>query len=144
MRGWTIGALLLCVGCGERDAMDPGSISREMTMTAPKKPASVRCACDADGGLHVAAPENARVTAVGPGEAEIGFVDDDPRPIRRVRSLGFIGDNKLGESRGNGGDALLPPHAHSSGDYGSYGVYGSYGRYGYGRPSAYAPRHFRR
>src|SRR4051812_35220215 len=112
MRGLAIGGLLFCVACAERDPMDPGSISREMTMTAPKQPASVRCACDADGGLHVAAPENARVTAVGPGEAEIGFTDDAPRPIRVTKSLGFIGDNKVDESHGSSADALLPPHTH--------------------------------
>lgn len=102
--------------------------------TTPSANAStVRCGCDASGDLHVRAPQGSRVTvpedATFDAEAEIALpveMTERPRPIRTTRSLGFIGDNKLGEaasSRSFGGpwsapDALLPAHRHDTARYG--------------------------
>jgi hypothetical protein len=76
----------------------------------------------------------------GPGredaQAEITLADDAlPQPIRRTRSLGFIGDNKLTETASRGGpwnapDAVMPIHAHGGGSYG--GGYGGRSVYGGG------------
>jgi hypothetical protein len=136
-----------CIG-RDRDFMDPsdfnglGERSAEERSPSraprgdPRKTVSV--ACDEDGNLHVRAPENVRVTtpddARANAEAEISLDDAPARPIRRTKSLGFIGDNKLGPSRSHGGpwnapDGVLPPHAH--GRPGSYGGYGGYGGWGY-------------
>src|SRR5262249_6124692 len=67
-------AVLTCAACGEpSEATDPGVVVREMR-TPPRAPASVRCSCDANGDLHVRAPESAKVTTAGPADAEIAFV----------------------------------------------------------------------
>lgn len=118
---------LVCVACGEREALDPGAIDREerVDRIAPPSRATsrtVRCACDAEGGLHVSAPRGSGVTvpedATHPAEAQIVLPDDPPRGrLRTTKSLGFIGDGKLTPSPSRGGpwnapDGLLPPHRH--------------------------------
>jgi hypothetical protein len=108
--------------------VEPGAIVREevarTSVPYPPHAASVRCACDANGDLHVRAPQGATVTrppdaANGDAVADISFEEEPRRPIRTVKSLGFIGDNKLTETPPRGGpwaagDALLPPHAHDT------------------------------
>jgi hypothetical protein len=77
-------------------------------------------------------PEDASFGA----EAEIVLSDDPaPAPLRRTKSLGFIGDNKLTSSPSRGGpwdvpDALLPAHRHVEPRYGAQVSYGyrSYAR----------------
>ncbi|HEY8075253.1 MAG TPA: hypothetical protein VIF62_14110, partial [Labilithrix sp.] len=95
-------AAFLLAGCGasERESMDPGTMQREAVARGQSREYEahretvVRCACDADGGLHVQAPDDARVTATGPGAADIVFDEGPPRrPIRTTVSLGYIGDN---------------------------------------------------
>jgi hypothetical protein len=131
MRIW--GCLLFLGGCVEREAADPGEFVREEIVnrvTPPSRATSrtVRCACDADGALHISAPQGSDVSvpedAVHPSEAQIVLPEDQPRGVRlrQTKSLGFIGDNKLsgGVSRGgpwNVPDALLPPHVHREHQY---------------------------
>lgn len=123
---------ILGAGCADKEAADPGMIVREEAAArAPVGPRTVRCACDADGGLHVEAPGGSRVvTSDDPTPfAEITLAGEPGGPIRRTKSLGFIGDGKLTPSRSHGGpwnvpDALLPPHRHVEPHYGpSYGGY---------------------
>lgn len=159
-----VASAVSAIGCIDRnrDFMDPsgfngqgGHVAEERTPAPaprgdPQKTVSV--ACDEDGNLHVRAPENVKVTTPEDGradaEAEISLDDAAGRPIRRTKSLGFIGDNKLGPSRSHGGpwnapDGVLPPHAH--GRPGSYGGYRPYAQtFGYPprvmqRPAYYAP-----
>ena len=116
--------------------------------------ANVRCRCDAEGGLHVEAPQGStvRVVAQQPAtdedaEAEISVPQRKAgTPIRETVSLGFIGDGKLSQSGGRGGswnvpDNLLPAHAHGIPDRAPAGFvrvgYGGYGGYGYGGPRGY-------
>jgi hypothetical protein len=114
---------LLSAGCIERDLVDPGMVVREETprdLVAPARTdaRTVHCSCDADGGLHVRAPEGSRVIvppdATENAEADI-VLPEPPRavPLRRTKSLGFIGDNKLtpsGRDRFRGYDAYAPAH----------------------------------
>lgn len=136
---------VLATGCVEKESLDPGAIVREETVDRVGPPSRatsrvVRCGCDADGDLHVRAPQGSHVVrpeedGTYEAEAEILLPDDPPpAPLRRTKSLGFIGDSKLGESRIRGGpwaapDALLPPHAHVEP---RYGAAPSYGLGGYG------------
>lgn len=139
----------LGAGCVEKESMDPGMIVREETTLvnreAPPSRATsrtVRCGCDRDGDLHIAAPQGSEVTrpldATYEAEAQIVLPDEGRSlPLRQTKSLGFIGDNKLGASRSRGGpwnapDGLLPPHQHIEPRYGST-YFGPY------RPR-YAPR----
>jgi len=165
------------VGCIDRDPYDAGDVAAAdafharqaaaATRAAPLDPGttgasgvpgartagadgsrSVRCRCDAEGGLHVEAPADARVTrpeGEADAQAEIALDDEARRglPLRTTKSLGFIGDGKLSQSPSRGGpwnvpDALLPPHAHDEPRYG--GGYAGYA-YGYG---GYAPRTYAR
>ena len=118
---------LICAGCADKEAADPGAIVREELVNRIGPPSratsrTVRCGCDADGELHVSAPQGSQVTvpedATHPAEAQIVLPDDRPgMPLRRTKSLGFIGDGKLTPSPSRGGpwnvpDALLPPHRH--------------------------------
>ena len=140
-------------GCYGRDAVDPSEIIAEdvaRASAASRTPAGwhggagsgahVTCRCDAEGGLHVAAPEGSQVrvaegASTEDAAAEITLPDEAPgQPIRRTKSLGFIGDNKLTETPSRGGpwnapDALLPIHRHGGG---SYSFRSSYGYSGYG------------
>jgi hypothetical protein len=130
---FALAAALGSVGCAAKEAEDPGSILREETVDRIGPPSratsrTVRCGCDADGDLHVRAPQGSRVfrpdDATYDAEAEIVLPEDAPRgPLRRTKSLGFIGDGKLGPSRTRGGpwaapDGLLPPHHHFEPRYG--------------------------
>ena len=135
-------------GCGH--PLDPSEFAAEdARLAAAPSPggapshANVRCRCDEAGGLHVAAPEGSTVRVPAgasreDAEAEITLSDEAPgQPMRRTKSLGFIGDGKLNESTSHGGpwavhDALLPPHSH-----GGFGGYSSYGAYGVGQRPSY-------
>lgn len=136
-------------GCAAKEAEDPGSVLREEAVERIGPPSratsrTVRCGCDAAGDLHVRAPQGSRVfrpeDATYAAEAEVVLPEDAPRPrLRRSKSLGFIGDNKLGPSRTRGGpwaapDALLPPHRHFEPRYGGHGGY-SYGHRVYVAPA---------
>jgi hypothetical protein len=127
--------LATATGCAEKEAVDPGSVLREETVDRIAPPSratsrTVRCGCDDDSGLHVSAPPGSRVTvpedASYAAEAQIVLPEDDrPIPLRRSKSLGFIGDGKLGQTPSRGGpwnvpDGLLPPHRHSAGRYGGF------------------------
>jgi hypothetical protein len=143
-----------CIG-RDRDPLDPsdfnGSSAEERVPSRaprgdPQK--TVHAACDEDGNLHVRAPENVRVTtpedARANAEAEIALDDQPGRPIRRTKSLGFIGDNKLGPSRSHGGpwnapDGVLPPHRHGYPSYGGPGSYVYRPSWGYGPPRPRLP-----
>ncbi|MBX3233242.1 MAG: hypothetical protein KIT84_20835 [Labilithrix sp.] len=105
---------------------------------------TVRCGCS-DDGLHITAPPGSKVTvpedATYDAEAQIVLPDEAPgQPIRRTKSLGFIGDAPLTQTPSRGGpwnapDALLPPHAHHEPYYGL-----PRGGYGYRAPRyGYAP-----
>ena len=143
-----VGIACGALGCLDKEAQDPGMIVHEEMVTRVGPPArtawraesgatstaaptaTVRCGCDADGGLHIAAPQGSRVSRSedAPAEAEIVLADAAPAPLRRSKSLGFIGDNPLGQSRSYGGpwnvpDAVLPPHRHVEPRYG-FGGYG--------------------
>ncbi|MBS2013295.1 MAG: hypothetical protein JST00_10435 [Deltaproteobacteria bacterium] len=166
------------VGCGEREpynAYDVAAANQfqaeqraqamkqapaDPNMFAVSDPATVRCRCDAEGGLHVTAPEGARVRSMTNGdredaEAEIALAD---RPagtrIRRTVSLGYVGDAPLTQVPSRGGpwnvpDALLPPHQHVEPRYPSVYTYGApfygyaggrgFGGYGYGAGGSRAP-----
>jgi hypothetical protein len=153
-------SVLVTTGCFGHP-LDPGEIAAEDLALGAGAPArgrggeTVRCRCDAEGGLHVRTPAGAtlRVPDGARGEdaeAEITLADDAPaQPIRRTRSLGFIGDNKLTEGRSRGGpwnapDAVMPIHPHGSSSYGygsGYAVRSGYGpasggrgTFGHGRP----------
>jgi hypothetical protein len=115
------------VGCGYSDkhAEDPGDFVRA-EMFSHAEPQSVRCGCDADGGLHITTPPGARVLQPADQTFESEAIIELPQPqrgqpIRVTKSLGFIGDNKLTETV-RSTDA-------------SYG-YSPYGRY-YGRPTTF-------
>jgi hypothetical protein len=107
----------------DKEAADPSLWREEGVARAPAGASSrtVRVGCD-DDGLHIRAPQGSRVTvpddATYPAEAEIAVEEDVPaRPLRRTKSLGFIGDNKLTPTPSRGGpwnvpDGLLPPHEH--------------------------------
>jgi hypothetical protein len=149
MRTWLLAlAPLVTSGCLEKEATDPSMIVRAESppQSAPLRGGgsrAVRCGCDADGGLHVRAPAGSRVFV--PDDASLGaeaeiIVPEEarPAPLRRVRSLGFIGDGKLTESRSRGGpwnapDAVLPPHQHVQPYYGptGYGYHPSYRAHAY-------------
>jgi hypothetical protein len=143
LRQWDVGAIALLsvsqlTGCLDKEAADPHSLIREETVNRVGPPSratsrTVRCGCDADGGLHVRAPQGSRVTVPEDdnpayvSEAEVVLPDDPTIYRRRSKSLGFIGDNKLTPGRSYGGpwnvpDALLPPHRHVMPSYG-YGAY---------------------
>jgi hypothetical protein len=150
----TLVSALTTLGCFGHP-LDPGEIAAEdmaraSTSTGRERgAATVTCRCDGEGGLHVRAPEGSRVRVPdGPAsddaQVEVTLADNaSTGPIRRTRSLGFIGDNKLTETRSRGGpwnapDAVMPIHAHGGGSYGSgYG-----GRSGYG--SGYGSRSYGR
>jgi len=173
---------LSAIGCADRDPYNAYDVAAaqqfhlqqeaEATKRAPVDPntvgavraagpATVRCRCDEDGGLHVNAPQGSVVRVPEEAtredaEAEITVPERKPgTPIRRTVSLGFVGDGPLTQSPSRGGpwnvpDALLPAHQHVEpryppvwgvgfaprgryyGGYGSYGSYGSYGRGGSG------------
>lgn len=138
---------VLASGCLDKEAADPSQIIREESpaLGARSRPTPatpvVRCACDAEGGLHVQAPAGSRITtADDPNPAAEIVLDDLPEggPIRRTRSLGFIGDGKLTPTTSRGGpwnvpDGLLPIHRHPEPRYGAihYGGHRGYGG-GYG------------
>ena len=152
---FSLASPLAVSGCIDHESAsslhDPGEVARVQTIPADRvsppsraTPRTVRCACDADANLHVAAPQGSKVTrpedASEAAEAQIVLPEDEPqpRPIRATRSLGFIGDNKLTPSQGRGGpwavpDALLPPHVHGTWTNG-YG-YRSYRTRSYGYPT---------
>jgi hypothetical protein len=176
---FSLASSLTALGCIDHEsatsiARDPSSVSldfkdraRDETtipvdrVSPPSRATSrtVRCGCDADANLHVAAPQGSLVTrpedASHAAEAQIVIPEDGPpraRPIRTSRSLGFIGDAPLTPSPSRGGpwnapDAVLPPHTHGSWSNG--GGYGSgYRSFGYGhsgfQPSVVsAPRPYR-
>jgi hypothetical protein len=104
------------------------------TLPASHTAETIRCACDADGNLHVRAPQGGHVyvpeDATQPAEAEVVLdTAPPPPPIRRTVSLGFIGDDRLTELPSYGGpwdvpDGLLPPHEHREGSGVVYGTYG--------------------
>jgi hypothetical protein len=142
-------SVLVTTGCFGHP-LDPGEIAAEDLARGPTAAGrgrggeTVTCRCDAEGGLHVRAPEGATLRVPDgarseDAEAEIVFADAAPsQPVRRTRSLGFIGDNKLTESRSRGGpwnapDAVMPIHPHGGGSYGYGSGYGV--RYGYGPAS---------
>jgi hypothetical protein len=110
-------AVVSLAGCGrEGEAENPGDLLRsEMTNVEPTRPharaemfshaepRSVRAACDANGNLHLTTPPGSHVVrpddATFPSEAIVELPNEERgRPIRVTKSLGFIGDNKLGES----------------------------------------------
>lgn len=94
---------LLVIGCAEEKfAENPGDFVRA-EMFSHGEPQSVRCGCDAQGGLHITTPPGARVLtptdSTFPSEAIVELPDDRRgKPIRVTKSLGFIGDNKLNET----------------------------------------------
>ena len=106
--------LALVAGCAEREADNPGDVLREeMTNVEPTRPharaemfshaqpRSVRAACDADGNLHLTTPSGSRVVrpddATFPSEAVVELPEERRgKPLRVTKSLGFIGDGKLG------------------------------------------------
>jgi hypothetical protein len=161
-----VASAVSALGCIGKDPADPSDFAspsaeeREVARAKPGDPRrTIRAECDKDGNLHVRAPDGAKVTTpADAGEnavAEITLDEAPGRRLRRTKSLGFIGDGKLGPSRSHGGpwnapDGLLPPHAHGQRGWGSYGYrsyrpsWGSYGyppppqAYGYGG-SSYAP-----
>jgi hypothetical protein len=146
---------LTAIGCVDRDPYSANDVAaadafhaRQSAIALRNAPESggataagkVRCRCDAEGGLHVEAPQGSKVVPMRAdtsedAEAEITLAERRAgRPIRQTVSLGFIGDNKLNETPSrNHGDALLPPHAHGVPDR-PY-AYGT--SYGYGGPRAY-------
>lgn len=144
LRGIPVLALLplaaTTLGCGaEKEAADPGAFVRAETVNRIGPPSrassrTVRCGCDADGGLHVSAPQGSRVTvpddAIHPAEAEVVMPEERAAMrIRTTKSLGFIGDNKLTQTPSRGGpwnvpNALLPPHHHVEPHYGAPRGYG--------------------
>jgi hypothetical protein len=151
---------LLCVGCLDKEAADPGAVVREEVVDRVGPPSratsrTVRCGCDEDGALHVSAPQGSQVAvpedATHPAEAQIVLPEDRPgTPLRQTKSLGFVGDGKLSQLPSRGGpwnvpDALLPPHQHFEPRYGPGPAYGyrAFRGYGYGYPIAtpygYAP-----
>lgn len=106
--------LISLAGCAEREADNPGDVLREeMTNVEPTRPharaemfshaepRSVRAACDANGNLHLTTPPGSHVVrpddATFPSEAIVELPRERGKPIRVTKSLGFIGDNKLGE-----------------------------------------------
>lgn len=127
-------------GCLDKEAQDPGLVVREeiVNRTSPPSRATartVRCGCDADGDLHVSAPPGSSVTrpedATHPAEAQIVLPEGAHLPLRRSKSLGYIGDAPLTQVPSRGGpwnvpDALLPAHRHVEPRYGTYG-YRTYG-----------------
>jgi hypothetical protein len=133
----SVAALLVLPGCLEKEAADPHAFLREETVNrvGPASRATsrtVRCGCDADGGLHLRTPQGSRVTVPEDdnpayvSEAEVVLPDDAPAYRRTSKSLGFIGDSKLTPGRSHGGpwnvpDALLPPHRHLTPSYGYSG-----------------------
>jgi hypothetical protein len=108
--------LALVAGCAEREAENPGDVLREeMTNVEPTRPharaemfshaepRSVRAACDANGNLHLTTPPGSHVLrpddATFPSEAVVELPEERRgKPIRVTKSLGFIGDSKLGAS----------------------------------------------
>ncbi len=92
--------------------LDPGEIAAE-EMARASQPSgrggeTVTCRCDAEGGLHVRAPAGAALRVPDgaereDAEVEITLAGARAEPIRRTRSLGFIGDGKLTESASRGG-----------------------------------------
>src|SRR4051812_15626417 len=84
---------------GEVDRFVRGEEAADAAPPA-RDPRAVRCACDAEGGLHVRAPGGSQVAipedASFPAEAEVVIPDGYAEgPVRRTKSLGFIGDNPL-------------------------------------------------
>lgn len=115
--------------CAPKEAADPAEIMREEMMLPPSEISfndpvhTVRVAEDDRGGLIVQAPPGARVIRPegSPYPAEVEVLMPPPnegRPLRVTKSLGFIGDNKLGQSGPRYGgswnvpDNVLPPHQH--------------------------------
>lgn len=147
MRLLVLGSLMIFgVGCVDKEAADPGEVVRAETVDRIAPPSratsrTVRVGCD-DDGLHITAPPGSQVTipddATHQAEAQIVLPADEPGPIRRVKSLGFIGDNPLTQTPSRGGpwnapDAVLPKHSHHEPNYGFGRSYG--GRF----RSSYAP-----
>jgi hypothetical protein len=121
-------------GCVEKQAADPAEIMREEGMLPPSSISfddpihTVRVAEDERGGLIVQAPPGARVIRPegSPYPAEVEILMPPPnegRPLRVTKSLGYIGDGKLGENHSRYGgsynvpDNLLPPHQHGGWQY---------------------------
>jgi hypothetical protein len=132
---FSVVSALIATGCIDRDPFHAADVAaadafhaREASAaTRPSGPSGldVGCRCDADGNLHIHAPQGARVRpaeGLEDAAAEISFPGQRRgEPIRRTVSLGFIGDGKLTETTSRGGpwnapDALLPPHAHGFAD----------------------------
>jgi hypothetical protein len=72
-------------------------------MFSHAEPRSVRAACDANGNLHLTTPPGSHVLrpddATFPSEAVVELPEERRgKPIRVTKSLGFIGDSKLGAS----------------------------------------------
>jgi hypothetical protein len=140
------------LGCLDKEAQDPGTIVREETVNRVGPPSratsrTVRCGCDADANLHISAPQGSQVSrpedATHDAEAQVVLPDDAPVPLRRTKSLGFIGDAPLTQRPSRGGpwnvpDALLPAHRHIEPSYGVGYGYRSYGR-GWVPSAGYAP-----
>jgi hypothetical protein len=127
--------------------LDPGEIAAE-EMARASQPScrngeTVTCRCDAEGGLHVRAPAGSTLRVPdGAGhedaEGEITLSREESQPIRRTKSLGFIGDGKLTQGPTHGGpwnapDAVMPIHLHGGGSYGSRGGYSGASARSFGR-----------
>ena len=135
-------------GCIGRDPLDPSSelIARDLARPS-RAPASggekLTCRCDAEGGLHIRAPEGSTVrgterAGLEDAEAEITLPEDTPsQPMRHTKSLGFIGDNKLTETPPGGGSWN---YGHGGGYYGGGYHGGGYYGGGYGRGYASSGR----
>ena len=112
--------LLITTGCYGRHPLDPSETEEAEVARSPSA-SHITSRCDASGGLHVTAPQNAAVVARDSVDAQIEISIAEPEtdtgPSRRTRSLGFVGDAPLTQSRTYGGpwnvpDGLLPIHPH--------------------------------
>lgn len=137
-------ALVALAGCADKEAENPGDVLRnDMTNVEPTRPharaemfshaepKSVRAACDSNGNLHLTTPPGSHVVrpddATFPSEAIVELPQERGKPIRVTKSLGYIGDNKLGES--------YTPHDDQPLTYPSYNSYG--GQRAYVPPTFY-------
>ncbi len=151
-----LGLTTFATGCGEREPYNAYDVAAANQFQAQQREEALRhapadkgandgakakvvCRCDADGGLHVTAPPDARVTAREGEDAEAEISLDDRPPgtrLRRTVSLGYVGDGPLTQIPSRGGpwnvpDAILPLHDHVETRYPSIGYGGPYGYYGY-------------
>lgn len=137
------------VGCVERDPFSASDVAAADAFQASQAASAsaaaaatarggtgntVKCACDAEGGLHVQAPRGAAVKVTEGGddaEAEITMPSAERPPGTRIRqtvSLGYAGDGKLTEIPSRNRPSSEPDRPVG------YAVYG-YPGYGYGYPS---------